>query len=54
MTPPERIRAHTLDLLDQASPGDHFIVGVTENIPDWAWQTSLTTINRVLDENPLR
>lgn len=52
--PPERIRAHTLELLEQAAPGDHFIVGVTENIPDWAWEVSMTTINQVLNENPFK
>jgi hypothetical protein len=52
LEPPERIRAHTLELLEQAAPGNHFIVGVTENIPDWAWERSLTTINQVLNENP--
>ena len=45
---PEEIEAHTLQLLEHASPGTGFIVGVTENIPEHVWQQTLPLINRTL------
>jgi uroporphyrinogen-III decarboxylase len=48
---PEQIEAHTLQLLRESHPGTGFIIGVTENIPEHVWQTSLPVINRVLREH---
>lgn len=45
---PEEIEAHTLQLLEDASPGTGFLVGVTENIPEHVWQRSLSVISRTL------
>jgi len=47
---PERIEAHTLDLLRDSGDGRGFIVGVTENIPEHVWQNTLTQINGILRE----
>jgi len=47
---PEEIKAHTRQLLEDASPGTGFIVGVTENIPESVWQETLPLILRVLRE----
>jgi len=48
--PPEQIEAHTRQMLRDVTPGDRFLVGITENIPDFAWPTSLPIISRVLKE----
>ena len=48
--PPDEIAAYTRQMLRVIGPGDRFLVGVTENIPDQVWQTSMTTISRVLSE----
>jgi hypothetical protein len=44
----ERIRGATGELLAQAAPGRGFIIGITENIPDPQWRTSLREIAEVL------
>jgi hypothetical protein len=46
----ERIREQTRELLRQAAPCEGLIVGVTEDIPSWAWRTSLSAICDVLAE----
>lgn len=48
---PEVIREETLKILREAAPGDRFIVGVTENVPEHAWRTSMSTISQVLRES---
>ncbi len=45
------IREHTLDLLQQAHPGDHFLISITENVPDNVRKESFATIARTLLEN---
>jgi len=47
----EAIRTHTLDLLQQASPGDRFLVGITEDVPSEVRKESLTTIAQTIHEN---
>ena len=47
---PERITEATRQVIRDVAPGDRFLVGITENIPDQAWQTSMTVISRVLKE----
>ncbi len=42
--PAETIRAETLRILSQAAPGGHFLIGVTEDIPEDAWRDSLAAI----------
>ncbi len=46
--PPEQIVAYTRQMLRDIAPGDRFLVGITENIPEEVWQTSLPTISWVL------
>jgi len=45
---PERIRSQTLEILRQAFPGDRFIVGITEDIPEENQYSSMKTINDTL------
>ena len=47
---PETIREHTLELLRQAYPGDRFIVGITENVPDSVRTKSIGIIAQTLYE----
>jgi hypothetical protein len=51
---PERIRAATRQMLMEASPGLGFIIGITENVPDPQWRTSLRVIGEVLAEGVRR
>jgi hypothetical protein len=46
----ERIRAETVEILRQAAPGDRFLIGVTEDIPEGAWRTSLSAISQTVQE----
>lgn len=46
----DQIRERTLEMLAEVVPGDRFLVGVTENIPDFAQATTLTTITETLNE----
>ena len=48
--PPAVVRQVTLDLLKEAAPGDGFLVGVTENIPDEFIAPSLTAITDAIAE----
>ena len=45
------IREHTLDLLQQAHPGDHFLISITEDVPANVRKESLATIAQTLLEN---
>jgi len=46
---PDRIRQHTREMVKE-SRGRGFIVGITENIPEHAWRTSLPAIAEALTE----
>jgi len=46
----EVIEETTKQLLREAAPGDRFIVGITENVPDSRWRESFYTILRTLNE----
>lgn len=48
--PPEEIKACTRQLIDEAAPGDGFLIGVTENIPAQVWERSLTAITETVNE----
>jgi hypothetical protein len=48
---PEIIRKHTRALLDEAAPGERFIISITENVPDDFWQKSFSIISEVLKES---
>jgi hypothetical protein len=45
----EEIERVTLDVLEQAKPGDRLIIGVTEDVPTDHWRKSFLTISRVLN-----
>ena len=49
--PPEEIQAYCHQMLHDVAPGDRFLVGITENIPEDRWQTSLTTISGIIKEH---
>jgi hypothetical protein len=44
----EEIQAQTDRILREAAPGDRFLIGVTEDIPEGAWRNSLRVISRVI------
>jgi EAL domain-containing protein (putative c-di-GMP-specific phosphodiesterase class I) len=48
--PPEEIRTHTINLLQEAIPGDRLLVGITENVPEDVLERSLKTISQTLYE----
>ncbi|MEW6749419.1 MAG: hypothetical protein AB1505_00390 [Candidatus Latescibacterota bacterium] len=45
-----QIAATTRQLLREAAPGDRFVVGITETVPEDRWPESFTTILRTLNE----
>jgi hypothetical protein len=47
---PEEIRQETIRMLHEAAPGDHFLVGITEDVPENAWRTSFSMISRTIRE----
>jgi hypothetical protein len=47
--PPGRIREETCEILRQAIPGDRFLIGITEDIPEEHLSSSLKTINDTLN-----
>jgi uroporphyrinogen-III decarboxylase len=54
---PMRIREETLRILHEAAPGDRFLIGITEDVPEDHWRSSLTTISQTILEQgtyPLR
>jgi len=44
----ESIRAETLRILSEAAPGNRFLIGITEDMPENAWRDSLSTISQAL------
>lgn len=47
---PERIRQATLEILSEAVPGDRFLMGVTEDIPEDVRHSSLSVILQTISE----
>jgi uroporphyrinogen-III decarboxylase len=41
---PEAIREETERILEEATPGDRFLIGITEDIPEDRWRASLAAI----------
>jgi hypothetical protein len=37
-------------ILKEAAPGDRFIIGITENVPDNRWRESFYTILKTVNE----
>ena len=48
LQPAATIEEVTGDLIQQAAPGDRFIMGITEDIPADRWQESMLAISRVI------
>jgi hypothetical protein len=46
----EVIRETTKQLVRESAPGDRFVIGITENVPDSRWRTSFRVIMDTLDE----
>ena len=46
---PGEIAAHTRKILREVAPGDKFLFGITEDIPDKVWEISLPIISKVLE-----
>ena len=46
----EAIEAETRRLLRESAPGDHFIIGITENVPENRWRESFAAILRTANE----
>ena len=46
----EEIEDATRKLLEEAAPGDRFIIGITENVPEHCWRESFATILRTCNE----
>ncbi|NCO33683.1 MAG: hypothetical protein GW893_07425 [Armatimonadetes bacterium] len=46
----EKVRKQTLNILRDAAPGDGFLIGITENVPEFAQEQSLTTIAEMVGE----
>ena len=44
------IEETTIQILKEAAPGDRFIVGVTENVPDHCWRESFSTILKTVNK----
>jgi hypothetical protein len=47
---PERIRTYVREILRAAAPGQRFLFGITEDIPDGVWDISLPVISAALQE----
>ena len=45
----EEIEAVTAGLIDEAAPGNRFIIGITEDIPAERWQQNMLAISRVIE-----
>lgn len=44
------MREQTLNILRDAAPGDGFLIGITENVPEFAQERSLTAIAETVGE----
>ena len=48
---PGRIAEETRNILRQAAPGERFLIGITEDIPEAVWRQALATINQTILEH---
>jgi len=48
---PDVVEETTRQLLEEAAPGDGFLIGITENVPPDRWQESFAAISRTIDEH---
>ncbi len=47
---PETIEQTTRELIETAAPGNRFLLGITEDVPEDRWQENLLVIARVIRE----
>ena len=50
LRPPEEIDAHVQKILREVAPGNKFLFGITEDIPEGVWQVSLPAISAALQK----
>ena len=50
LLPCDEIRSRTVDLMRQASPGNGFMIGITEDVPDDRWQKNFMAIMDGIEE----
>ena len=50
LKPPEQIEVYVCEILKAAAPGNKFLFGITEDIPDGVWQVSLPAISTALQK----
>lgn len=50
LQPAPTIQATTRQLVRESAPGDRFVIGITENVPEHRWRESFVAIMDALDE----
>lgn len=48
---PEAVAKATRQILEEAAPGDGFLIGITEDVPQDRWQQNYAAISRTIDEH---
>jgi hypothetical protein len=51
LEPRDAIQRETLHILHEAAPGDRFLMGITEDIPENRWRTSMSAISDTMLEH---
>ncbi len=51
MFPEPEVKTRTLQLLEEASPGNGFIIGITEDVPEDRWQGNFLAITDGIEEH---
>ena len=54
LRPVEEVRTGTIQLLREASPGDRFIIGITEDVPEERWAENFTAIVDAIEGEAMR
>jgi len=49
VAPVEKVKEETRRLLCEASPGDRFIIGITEDVPEDRWQENFLAISAIIN-----
>lgn len=50
LNPPEVVKQKTIELIEEAAPGNGFIIGITEDVPEDRWQDNFKAIIDGVDE----
>ena len=51
LAPVPDIEKATREMIAQAAPGNRFIIGITEDIPQHLWQQNMLAVSRVIEES---